>query len=177
MVGCSEAQEFQPQGQTAVTSSIRIQPLSAERFAPFGDVLECEGAPDKLINQGLCERYHDRAKLDFGDGRAGISMFRAQIRALPYTLDMVERHPDGSQAFIPLGTDPFLVIVAPDQGGVPGTPLAFLSAAGQGINLHRNIWHGVLTPLAGNGIFAVIDRIGDGANLQEHWFETPYTVD
>ena len=160
-----------------MTTSIRIQPLTAERFAPFGDVLDCAGEPDKMINQGLCGRYHDRATLDFGNGRAGISMFRADIRALPYTLDMVERHPDGSQAFIPLGAEPFLVIVAPDQDGTPGTPLAFRTAAGQGINLHRNTWHGVLTPLAGNGIFAVIDRIGTGDNLQEHWFDTPYTVD
>jgi ureidoglycolate lyase len=160
-----------------MTTSIRIQPLTAERFAPFGDVLDCAGEPDKMINQGLCGRYHDRATLDFGNGRAGISMFRAETRALPYILDMVERHPDGSQAFIPLGADPFLVIVAPDQDGTPGTPLAFRTAAGQGINLHRNTWHGVLTPLAGNGIFAVIDRIGTGDNLQEHWFDTPYTVD
>jgi ureidoglycolate lyase len=160
-----------------MTTSIRIQPLTAERFAPFGDVLDCAGEPDKMINQGLCGRYHDRATLDFGNGRAGISMFRAETRALPYILDMVERHPDGSQAFIPLGADPFLVIVAPDQDGRPGTPLALRTAAGQGINLHRNTWHGVLTPLAGNGIFAVIDRIGTGDNLQEHWFDTPYTVD
>ncbi len=160
-----------------MTTSIRIQPLTAERFAPFGDVLDCAGEPDKMINQGLCGRYHDRATLDFGNGRAGISMFRAETRALPYILDMVERHPDGSQAFIPLGAEPFLVIVAPDQDGTPGTPLAFRTAAGQGINLHRNTWHGVLTPLAGNGIFAVIDRIGTGDNLQEHWFDTPYTVD
>jgi ureidoglycolate lyase len=160
-----------------MTTSIRIQPLTAERFAPFGDVLDCAGEPDKMINQGLCGRYHDRATLDFGNGRAGISMFRAETRALPYILDMVERHPDGSQAFIPLGADPFLVIVAPNQDGTPGTPLAFRTAAGQGINLHRNTWHGVLTPLAGNGIFAVIDRIGTGDNLQEHWFDTPYTVD
>ena len=160
-----------------MTTSIRIQPLTAERFAPFGDVLDCAGEPDKMINQGLCGRYHDRATLDFGNGRAGISMFRAETRALPYILDMVERHPEGSQAFIPLGAEPFLVIVAPDQDGTPGTPLAFRTAAGQGINLHRNTWHGVLTPLAGNGIFAVIDRIGTGDNLQEHWFDTPYTVD
>lgn len=160
-----------------MTRSIHIQPLTAASFAPFGDVLDCAGAPDKMINQGLCARFHDRAKLDFGDGHAGISMFHAQLRSLPYTLDMVERHPDGSQAFIPLGADPFLVIVAQDQAGTPGTPLAFRTAPGQGINLHRNTWHGVLTPLSGNGIFAVIDRIGTGDNLQEHWFETPYTVD
>lgn len=156
---------------------IRPQPLDAASFAPFGDVLDCAGDPDKLINQGLCGRYHDRAELDFGDGHAGVSIFRAQLRSLPYTLEMVERHPDGSQAFVPMSDDPFLVIVAQDKDGVPDTPLAFVTTPGQAINLHRNTWHGVLTPLHGSGIFAVIDRIGPGDNLQEHWFSNPYTVE
>lgn len=158
-------------------SRIIDQPLTAEAFAPFGDVLSVEGEPDRLINQGLCGRYHDRARLNFGpDGRAGISLFKAQLRSLPYTLDMMERHPEGSQAFLPMDTHPFLVIVAHDDGGKPGTPKAFLTHTGEGVNYHRNVWHGVLTPLAGNGLFAVIDRIGETPNLEEHWFDTPYQV-
>ncbi|MBY6202428.1 ureidoglycolate lyase [Maritalea mobilis] len=155
---------------------IAIQPLTAEAFAPFGDVLEAEGAPDKIINEGLCGRFHDRARLDFTDGQAGISIFKSEARALPYQLTMVERHPLGSQAFLPMSLDPFLVIVAPDKGGAPGDPLAFRTAPGQGINLLRGTWHGVLTPLAEPGLFAVVDRIGAGANLEEHWFEAPYEV-
>jgi ureidoglycolate lyase len=157
--------------------TIRTEPLTAEAFAPFGDVLEVKGAPDRLINQDLCGRYHDRARLDFGtDGRAGISLFDAVPRALPYTLDMVERHPEGSQAFLPMTEAPFLVIVAPDADGVPGTPRAFLTAPGQGVNYHRGTWHGVLTPLSAPGLFAVVDRIGTTPNLEEHWFATPWTV-
>ncbi len=159
-----------------MSRTITVEPLTAAAFAPFGDVLDCDGDPDKMINQGLCGRYHDRATLDFGDGRAGISLFKAELRALPYTLDMVERHPDGSQAFLPMSMDPFLVIVAPDAGGIPGTPRAFLTAPGQGVNYQRGTWHGVLTPLTGPGLFAVVDRIGTGSNLEEHWFETPWTV-
>ena len=155
---------------------IRIEPLAAETFAPFGDVLDCAGDPDRLINQGLCGRWHDRARLDFGDGRAGISLFRSEIRSLPYRLDMVERHPLGSQAFLPLSEHPFLVIVAPDDEGRPGAPRAFRTAPGQGVNYHRGVWHGVLTPLHAPGVFAVVDRIGAGANLEEHWFETPFEV-
>lgn len=153
------------------------QPLTAAAFAPFGEVLETAGEPDRLINRGLCGRWHDRARLDFGDGRAGISLFRAEPRARPLTLDMVERHPDGSQAFLPMTPDPFLVIVAPDQGGRPGRPLAFLTAPGQGVNYARGTWHGVLTPLVPPGLFAVVDRIGDGPNLEEHWFDQPWTVE
>lgn len=151
--------------------------LTTAAFAPFGDVLEVAGLPDKLINQGLCERFHDRAQLDFGtDGRAGLSLFNAQPRALPYLLELVERHPDGSQAFIPMHTQPFLVIVAHDRDGLPDAPQAFLTTGAQAINFHRNVWHGVLTPLASPGLFAVIDRIGQSPNLQEHWFIVPWQV-
>ena len=156
---------------------ILTEPLSATAFAPFGDVLDASGTPDKLINAGLCGRYHDRARLDFGpDGRAGISIFNAQPRSLPYELTLLERHPDGSQAFIPMTQNPFLMIVAPDDGGIPGPVRAFLTAPGQGINLRRNTWHGVLTPLHAPGLFAVIDRIGDSANLQEYTLATAVII-
>ncbi len=155
-----------------MTDRIRTRPLTAEAFAPFGDVLEAVGAPDKLINQGLCGRFHDRARLDFSDGRAGISIFRAQPRTLPMTLEMVERHPEGSQAFLPMSQDSFLVVVAPDAGGKPGRPIAFVTAPGQGVNYLRGVWHGVLAPLSEPGLFAVVDRIGAGPNIEEHWFDT-----
>ncbi|MEX5727386.1 ureidoglycolate lyase [Rhodovulum iodosum] len=158
-------------------SVILARALTAAAFAPFGEVLETAGPPDKIINRGLCGRWHDRAGLEFGStGRAGISVFRATPRALPMTLDMVERHPEGSQAFLPMSEHPFLVVVAPDADGVPGTPLAFLTDGAQGVNYARGTWHGVLTPLNGPGLFAVVDRIGEGANLEEHWFDTPHTV-
>lgn len=159
-----------------MSREIKPEPLTVEAFAPFGDVLDTAGPPDKIINQGLCGRYHDRATLDFSDGRAGVSLFKATPRALPYSLDLVERHPDGSQCFVPMSMDGFLVIVAPDEGGRPGTPRAFLTAPGQAVNFHRGTWHGVLTPLAAPGLFAVIDRIGTGANLEEYRLDPPYTV-
>lgn len=157
-------------------TQIVARALTVTAFAPFGDVLDLKDTPDKLINQGLCGRHHDLATLDFGEGRAGISLFNAQPRALPYILDLVERHPEGSQAFIPMTQNPFLVIAAMDVDGQPGTPCAFLTDPGQAINFHKNTWHGVLTPLAAPGLFAVVDRIGPGANLEEFWFDTSYTV-
>jgi ureidoglycolate lyase len=119
---------------------IRTEPLTAEAFAPFGDVLDAMGAPDRIINQGLCGRFHDRARLDFGDdGRAGISIYNAVPRELPLRLSLVERHPDGSQAFLPMTLDPFLVIVCPDEAGTPGRPRAFLTGPGQGVKvMHFN---------------------------------------
>ena len=159
-----------------MTQQITAQPLTSDAFAPYGDVLDTSDAPDKMINDGMCGRHHDRAKLDFADGRAGVSIFDAQPRALPYDFDLVERHPDGSQCFVPMTQAPFLVIVAPDQGGTPGAPLAFLTAPGQAVNFHRGTWHGVLTPLSAPGLFAVIDRIGPGANLEEYRYEEGFTV-
>ena len=155
-----------------MTRNITISPLTQAALAPYGDVLNCDGAPDKMINAGLCGRFHDRAMVDVTDGRAGISLFRSELRALPYQLDLIERHPAGSQAFIPMSMDPFLVIVA----DADLQPRAFVTAPGEGINFHRGTWHGVLTPLSGPGLFAVIDRIGDGTNLEEHTFDTPYSV-
>ena len=160
-----------------MTRKLKTAPLTAEAFAPFGDVLALKAKPDVLINQGLCGRHHDLAKLDFGGGRAGISLFDAQPYSLPLTVNMVERHPLGSQAFIPMSQTSFLVVVAQDSGGAPDKPRAFLTAPGQGINLHRNVWHGVLSPLSAPGLFAVVDRIGEGNNLQEHWFDDPWVVE
>jgi|TARA_B110000908_G_C10266265_1_gene464249 ureidoglycolate lyase len=159
-----------------MSRTIHIEPLTADAFTPFGDVLDVSGEPDKIINQGLCGRYHDRAEIDVAGGKVGISLFNAQARQLPLVLDMVERHPDGSQAFLPMSFDPFVVVVAPDVDGKPGQPRAFMTTAGQGVNYHRGTWHGVLTPIRAPGLFAVVDRIGDGANLEEHWFDTPFTV-
>lgn len=156
---------------------IVTEPLTPEAFSPFGDVLDITGAPDKIINQGNCGRFHDRARMDFGPGgQAGISLFHAKPRSLPYRLELLERHPEGSQAFLPMSMHPFLVIVAPDEEDTPGQPRAFVTASGQGINLHRGIWHGVLTPLHAPGIFAVVDRIGQTANLEEIWLKPQYMV-
>lgn len=158
-------------------TKIPTEPLSALAFAPYGDVLDTTGAPDRMINAGLCARFHDRARIDIADGRAGLSVFDAVARSLPYAFDLVERHPLGSQAFVPMTQAPFLVIVAPDEHGTPGTPRAFLTNGAQGINLHRGTWHGVLTPLQAPGLFAVLDRIGEGPNLEEYRYPQPWTVE
>lgn len=152
---------------------IRPEPLTPEAFAPFGDVLDASGE-FRLINAGLCHRHHDRARLDFGpEGRPGISIFNAEPRTLPYSFDLIERHPEGSQAFLPMTQHPFLIITATS----PETPpKAFLTNGAQGINLHRGTWHGVLTPLHAPGLFAVVDRIGPTPNLEEHRYPQAWTV-
>jgi len=156
---------------------IKAQNISKESFSAFGDILNIDGSPDKVINAGFCERYNDKAKLEFTNGKAGISIFNAKVRKLPYEFDMLERHPDGSQAFLPLSSNPFLVIVAKNNTeNKPHEPQAFITEKNQGINIHRNIWHGVLTPLTAPGLFAVVDRIGPGDNLEEYFLTEKFQV-
>ena len=157
-------------------TTIKTRPLTPSAFAPFGDVLQLRDTPDKIINQGLCGRHHDLAQMNMTNGRAAISLFNAQPRQFPFTLELMERHPDGSQAFIPMHQNPYLVIVAHDKDNAPDTPKAFI-ASGVGVNYHRNVWHAVLCPLSDPGLFAVVDRIGDGANLEEHWFDIPWVLE
>ena len=159
-------------------STILIEPLTAEAFAPFGQVIQTQGAQHYPINNGMTERYHDLAKVELGGvhPRPLISIFRGQPYDLPLTLKLVERHPLGSQAFYPLSDLPFLVIVAGDLSGVPDTPRAFLTEPGQGVNIAMNTWHGVLTPLHQPCDFLVVDRGGEGNNLEEHHFDVPHSV-
>ncbi|MTH34257.1 Ureidoglycolate hydrolase [Paracoccus limosus] len=146
---------------------IRIRPLTAEEFAPFGEVLVARAVPSKMINAGRCERHHALATVERSGGEAILSLFRSEPVSLPYECALLERHPLGSQAFVPLGPDPWMSIVAPDEGGKPGAPLAFLVPAGVGVNLHAGTWHGVLTPLDRAADFLVVDREGAGLNLEE----------
>ncbi len=175
---------MQPETNKILTPQI----LTKQAFAPFGDVLELEGEASKMINKGKCGRYHDLAKLDFADdGDVGISLFNSEIFSLPIEIDLLERHPLGSQAFIPVSQNScqnrFLVVVAQDDDGTPYNLQAFVTEHGQSINIHRNIWHAPLCPLKDTDeadeyrLFAVVDWIGERTNLQEYCFDVPYVVE
>jgi ureidoglycolate lyase len=158
--------------------NIKIEPLTRAAFAPFGDVIETEGARHYPINAGMCERYHDLARVETAGPNACqlISIGVGKPYELPLQLKMVERHPLGSQAFIPLSPEPFLVIVASDEGGKPGVPRAFMSNGTQGVNYPINTWHGVLTPIGQQQRFLIVDRGGDGNNLEEFFFDQPIKI-
>ena len=148
--------------------TLRIEPLSAAAFAPFGEVIEAANAQQVFaINEGTAQRYHDLATIDCAlqDGRVCVGLVRAQPRALPFTVRMLERHPLGSQAFIP--RDPalrYLVVVADSP---QATPRAFLATNGQGVNYRRGTWHHPLLALDRVADFLVIDRGGPGENCEE----------
>jgi len=141
--------------------------LTAEAFAPFGDVIQTAGAHHFPINDGQVQRFHDLARVDAleAGGRPGISLFVAQPCALPLRLRLLERHPLASQAFIPLHREPYLVIVSPaDTDPAAENIRAFVTDGRQGVNYRRGVWHHPLVALGGESTFAVIDRIGAGPN-------------
>lgn len=142
--------------------------LTSEAFAPFGQVISADTAVRRYwINEGTAERFHDLARIDTTReaGRPVLSLFRAQPRQLPLRVVALERHRLGSQAFVPLGAQRFLVLVAA-SGAVPKAEdlRCFLAEAGQGVNFDAGTWHHPLIAVDGGGDFLVIDRVGaDGA--------------
>jgi ureidoglycolate lyase len=143
---------------------LTIEPLTAEAFRPFGDVIEASDAAQHFtINEGSAERYHDLARIDTAGegGHTLVSIFRALPRTFPMAITVMERHPLGSQAFVALSPLPFLVVVAvPGDAPAPKDIRCFLAQAGQGVNCARGTWHHPLIALDGPGDFLVIDRGG-----------------
>ena len=151
-------------------SVIRLQPLSADVFAPFGDIIEVADHNQVIpINYGLTERHHDLAAVDVEEsgGKAIISIFRSKPVQLPFAVKIMERHPKGSQAFMPLGGNPYVVVVAPAGELDPSKICAFLAQANQGVNYHKGTWHHYCLGLNTNNDFLVVDRDGEGDNCDE----------
>ncbi len=158
--------------------SLAIEPLTREAFAPFGDVIELDGARHFPINAGTTERYHDLARIDVGDadGRVLVNVFRAQPFRFPIEIRMMERHPLGSQAFIPIGDAPYLVVVAPRGALDAGQLRAFITRGWQGVNYAKGVWHHPLLALEGGSDFLVIDRGGAGDNCEEVQLSEPWRI-
>ncbi len=162
-----------------MTPRLRPQPLSREAFAPFGDVIQTDGAKHFQINEGTTTRFHDLAQVDTAEqgGRAIISIFRGDPRPMPFDIRIMERHPLASQAFVPLFARPYLVVVARPEI-LDGTTITakdlevFLAQPGQGVNYARNVWHHPLIALDAQSDFLVVDRGGEGDNLVEVHFDT-----
>jgi ureidoglycolate lyase len=149
---------------------LRATTLTAEAFAPFGDVIETAGRDSRWINEETCLRFDDLAQVDVAEagGRPLLSIFEASPRALPLRIAALERHPLSSQAFYPLQARPFLVVVAA-PGPMPDVDRirVFLSSGSQGVNYRRNTWHHSLIALDHQSSFLVVDRGGPGDNCEE----------
>lgn len=144
------------------------EPLTAEAFAPFGSVIEASDAAVKLdINQGHAVRYDRLAELDVADGggSGAISLFRAKPLGEP-VLRVFERHPLGSQSFVPLSGRPYLVAVAPSGTFDPAAVRLFRAEGHQGVHYRKGTWHHFLLVLEDSD-FLVVDRAGPGDNCEE----------
>ena len=153
-----------------MVNKLPVEALTAERFAPFGDVIAADAARRHFpINGGNTQRYHDLARIKTDpQGTPLVSIFRGQPRELPFAVALLERHPLGSQAFMPLGPQPYLVVVAPaGDAPTPGDLRAFLAQPGQGVNYAPGVWHHPLLALNEISDFLVIDRGGPGNNCDE----------
>ena len=158
------------------TRVLKPKPLAREAFAPYGDVIETSGAQHFAINAGAIERFHDLAKVDIGvepNGKALISIARCNsVTVLPFRIELVERHPLGSQAFIPLSNARLLVVVAPaGETAAPSQLRAFVSNGKQGVNYHRGVWHMPLIAFEEDQEFIIVDRGGSGENCDEIRFD------
>ncbi|MDH3452674.1 MAG: ureidoglycolate lyase [Gammaproteobacteria bacterium] len=153
------------------TYTLIAEPLTRDGFAPFGDVIEAAGARHFSINAGAMERFHDLARVDVSgaEGRAAISIARCTEPTVPpVRVSLIERHPLGSQAFMPLSDAPFLIVVAPPGEAIAPSELkAFVSNGAQGINYHRGVWHVPLMAMQTGQEFIVVDRTGPDANCDE----------
>ena len=151
--------------------TITPEPLTREAFRPFGEVIEMDGSTHYPINQGFTERFNDLAFVDVAaeGGATNVSLFLAQPRPAPIEIKLMERHPLGSQAFIPLQDRPWLVLVAGDAHDF-ASYRAFTATGKQGVNYARNVWHHPLLVLDDDSRFLIVDRKGPGNNLEELWF-------
>ena len=159
-----------------MTITLQPKPLTRDRFAPYGDVIESAEADRAAMNAARFERFDDLCNVDMRDGgRVAVSIARCRVAtSLPYRIDMVERHPLGSQAFVPLTPARMVVVVAPPEESVDALDLrAFVTNGRQGINYHRGTWHMPLIAFDPGQEFLIIDRAAGQPNCDEHVLDEP----
>jgi|TARA_B100000959_G_scaffold74338_1_gene79000 ureidoglycolate lyase len=146
---------------------VEPKPITKENFSKFGDVITTINIKPLEINNGYAKRFNDIAKIDTSNknGKTTISIFSALKRSFPMKIDMMEKHPLGSQAFIPMKETTFLTLVAP-EGEKPDLEKieSFIVPKGIGVNYKTGIWHFPLISTEDMD-FLVVDRIGLGDNL------------
>lgn len=160
--------------------SLRPRPLTRERFARYGDVIESALDKSAAMNAARFQRFDDLCKVDIAKG-GHVSMSIARCRtetSLPLRIDLVERHPLGSQAFMPLQRCTMVIVVAPAGESVDAADLrAFVTNGKQGFNYHRGTWHMPLIAFEAGQEFLIVDRAGSGANCEEYALDDIVTLE
>ena len=152
---------------------IKPKKITKENFAKFGDVISTQNIKSTDINNGYAKRFDNLADINTSknNGKVIVSIFAALKRSFPMKIDMMEKHPLGSQAFIPMKETNFIAFVAP-LGDKPEISKieSFIVSPGIGINYKPGIWHFPLISTE-NMNFLVVDRKGAGDNLIIYNFE------
>jgi len=146
---------------------IKPIPVTKEKFSRFGDMISTSEIKPIEINNGYAKRYDGIANLNTSkdNGETTISIFSALKRNFPMKIDMMEKHPLGSQAFIPMKETTFLVFVAPNGERPDLNKIeSFIIPPGIGINYNPGTWHFPLISTEDMN-FLVVDRKGSGDNL------------
>ena len=146
---------------------IEPKPINKENFSKFGDMITTENIRPVEINNGYAKRFDDIAKVDTSNnnGETTISIFSALKRSFPMKIDMMEKHPLGSQAFIPMKETTFLTLVAPEGEKLEIDKIeSFIVPKGKGVNYKTGVWHFPLISTEDMD-FLVVDRKGSGENL------------
>lgn len=145
-----------------------LQPLTAEAFAPFGEVLEAPAEPGRT--------YFEHA---LGNRRPevppSISITHRLPTALPMASATMERHPTTSQSFIPMDAARWIIVVAPHaaKGGPDMTKArAFLARPDQGITYGVDVWHHPFTVLDRPQRFAIM-MWRDGSPQDDEFVSVP----
>ena len=147
--------------------TINPKPITKENFSKFGDMITTDDIKPLEINNGYAKRFDGIANLDTSkdNGETTICIFSALKRSFPMKIDMMEKHPLGSQAFIPMKETTFLVFVAPEGNKLDLNEVeSFIVPPGIGVNYNPGIWHFPLISTE-NMNFLVVDRKGFGDNL------------
>jgi len=148
---------------------ITAKALTRDNFSEYGDVIEVNDRVEHFsINDGFTERYHDLADIDIEQksGKILMNIFRSKPVAQPIVIEKMERHPLSSQSFIPMGDQPYLVVVAKPGEFNEDAIEIFLASADQGINYRAGTWHHFSLALNAESDFLVIDR-GDRSTPKE----------
>ena len=154
---------------------ITIKPIkiTKKNFSKFGELIDTKKRKPITINNGYAKRFHDLGKINTSSKKGSpiISIFSAKKRNFPMKIDMMEKHPLGSQAFIPMKETTFLAFVAPQNNKPEIEKIeSFIISPGIGINYKPGIWHFPLISTE-NMNFLVVDRKGNGENLIVHNFD------
>jgi len=167
VVACAMISAMQILSQSALagitqSASVRLQSLTAQGFAPYGQVLQLDAAGQRAINQGTSSRLNLLAGLDLhgAKGQAVLAVFHAKAQSPRTPCQMLERHNWGSQSFVPLlGARCRLWVATGDATPDLNTLACFEVSGQQGFTLNKGVWHHPLMALEASS-FLVIEREG-----------------